>query len=336
MTLKQSLTKAVLACAVALPVLSFAQKPLEETTMAIPATSLSFTVSYIADDLDLWAKHGMKVESKIVRGVGALNAVISKNMEFTQSSGSSFTRAAARGQRMLAIATTIDRPFAQIALRKDLADAGGFDAAKPLAERAKLLKDRTIAVDSVNSVVHAYLRLIAIAGGVDPNAIKITPMEASSMAAAMAAGKIDGFAMTLPWALGPVLDGKAVMLANGLAGDPGDLVPFAHELVVTQPETCAKKKQLCEAMGKVFIDAARYIHADPAGTQAILAKRFPSLSPAVLSAAVEQLRGATPRDARVSEAHLLNVERYNVRAGLLKEEEAVKGVADLFTNDYVR
>ena len=304
--------------------------------MAIPATSLAFTVSYIADDLDLWGKHGVSVKTTVIKGVGAFNAVVSKATDFTQSSGSSFTRAAARGQRMLAIATTIDRPIVQIAFRKDLADAAGFQASQPLAQRAKLLAGRTIAVDAVNSIAHAYVMLVAQAGGINPATLRVVPMDPSSMQTALESGRIDAFGMTLPWALPPVVEKKAVMLASGADGDPSDLMPFAHELVVTRPEVCAEKKQLCEAMGKVFAEATAFIHDKPAETQAILAKRFPALSKDVLAQSVEYLKRATPKVPLVNVDQLKNVELYNVRAGLLKEADRSKEYETLFNNQYVR
>lgn len=311
-------------------------KAQQATTMAIPATSLSFAVSYVADDLDLWGKHGLQVKTSVVAGVGALNAVISKATDFTQSSGSSFTRASARGQKLLAIGTTIDRPIVQIAFRKDLADAAGFKAAAPLAQRAKLLDHRTIAVDAINSIAHAYVLLVARAGGLDPTSVRVVPMAPSSMLAALESGRIDGFGMTLPWALQPVMEDKAVMLASGPDGDPGDLMPFGHELVVTRPDVCAEKKSLCEAMGKVFAEATAFMHDKPAETQAILAKRFPSLPKEVLARAIDYLNKSTPKVPEVSVEQLKNVELYNVRAGLLKESERVQDFNGLFTNQYVR
>lgn len=327
---------ASLACIVGTLMVAPAAQAAEETTMAIPATSLAFTVSYIADDQDLWGKHGLKVKSSLIKGVGAFNALVSKATDFTQSSGSSFTRASARGQRMLAIATTIDRPIVQIAFRKDLADAGGFKPGQPLAQRAKLLADRTIAVDAVNSIAHAYVLLVAQAGGVNAASVRVVPMDPSSMQTALEAGRIDGFSMTLPWALPPVVDNKAVMLASGPDGDPADLMPFGHEFVVTRPEICAEKKQLCVAMGKVFAEATAFIHDKPVETQAILAKQFPTLSKEVLARSVEYLKRSTPRNAQVTVEQLRNVELYNVRAGLLKEADRVKEFDGLFTNQYVR
>src|SRR5215204_2473471 len=102
-------------------------QPAEEIILADPAFSLTFSASYIASDLDLWGKHGIKVKTVQITGIGAINSVISGSSHFAQASASSFGRATARGQKLIAIAATIDRPFAQIVLRKEMAEAGGYD-----------------------------------------------------------------------------------------------------------------------------------------------------------------------------------------------------------------
>jgi ABC-type nitrate/sulfonate/bicarbonate transport system substrate-binding protein len=127
----------------------------EEIILADPAYSLTFAAGYVASDLNLWGKHGIKVKTVAITGIGAINSVISGSSHFSQASASSFGRASARGQKLIAIATTIDRPFAQVVLRKEIAEAGGYDAKSPLAKRGALLKGRTIAVDSINSMIHA-------------------------------------------------------------------------------------------------------------------------------------------------------------------------------------
>ncbi len=103
-----------------------------------------------------------------VTGVGATNAVISGSVDFTLSSGVTLPRAAARGQPLLGIANLADRGGMWIVLRKDLATTGHFDPNAPLATRGALLKDRRMAVAAINAIPHAYLKIIAKAGGVDP------------------------------------------------------------------------------------------------------------------------------------------------------------------------
>ena len=58
-----------------------------------------------------------------IQGVGATNAVIAGSADFSQAGGSTLTRAAARGQRLLAIANTAERNIVAISLRKEVASA---------------------------------------------------------------------------------------------------------------------------------------------------------------------------------------------------------------------
>ena len=199
-----------------------------------------------------------------ITGIGAINSVISGSSHFAQASASSFGRASARGQKLIAIATTIDRPFAQIVLRKEIAEAGGYDAKSPLEKRGALLKGRTIAVDSINSMIHAYVRLVAARSGVNPDDIRVAPMAPASMLAAFQSKQIDGYAMSLPWPQKAVQDGEALLIASGPDGEPGDMIPFGHNLIVTKQETCEKRKALCMAMGQSIKDADR-LHQDQAG-----------------------------------------------------------------------
>jgi NitT/TauT family transport system substrate-binding protein len=312
------------------------QAGLESATMANPVVSLSFTMGYIADDMGFWGKHGLAVKTLEISGVGALNAVISGSADFAQPSGPSFTRAVAHGQRLLAIAAATDRLTPQVVLRNDLAVAAGFDPKAPLATRAQTLKGRTIAVDAVNSIIHAYVRLLAKRGGFDPEEINIAMMQPPSMIAAFATKTIDGFAMALPWTLKPVLEGTATMIASGPDGDPPDVEPFATVILVTKAETCEKRKSLCQKIGAAFVDADAYLLDHPAESLVIVKKRFPTLDDKLLSASLDLLRKMTPRPPAVSRASLENNETVNVEAGLLKPEDKLKSYDGIFTDEYVK
>ena len=112
-------------CALALllavaPAKAAEQKP-EAATLAIPGLTLAFSLTFLAADLDLWQKHGVKIEVREVAGLGSINAAISGSVEFAEPSGLSLTRAAARGQKLLAIVETVDRPVTQLVVRNDIA-----------------------------------------------------------------------------------------------------------------------------------------------------------------------------------------------------------------------
>ena len=310
-------------------------QPAEEIILADPAFSLTFSAGYIASDLDLWGKHGIKVKTVQITGIGAINSVISGSSHFAQASASSFGRATARGQKLIAIATTIDRPFAQIVLRKEVAQAAGFDPKAPLEKRAAVLKGRTIAVDSINSMIHAYVRLIVSRAGVNPDDVRIAPMAPNSMLAAFQSKQIDGYAMSLPWPQKAVQDGEAFLIASGPDGEPGDMIPFGHNLIVTRQDTCVQKKALCRAMGQSIKDATAFIKTKPDEAFALLKKRFPTLDDKLLKASFDELQKVTPSPPVVNKASIENSETFNVDAGLLKADEKLKSYDGIFTSEYV-
>jgi ABC-type nitrate/sulfonate/bicarbonate transport system substrate-binding protein len=312
-----------------------AQQPkVEDGIMAVPVVGLAFSLGYLADDLNLWEKHGVRIKTVQISGIGAMNAVIAGSADFTQSSGSAITRAASRGQKLLGIVGTLNRPSVQIVLRKDL--AAGFDPKAPLEKRVAALRGRTIAVDAINSVIHAYLRYVTKRAGIDPEEIRIAVLQPPNMLAALQTKQIDGFAMAPPWVQKPVLDGEAVMVASGPGGDPPELTPFANTLVATKPETCTKRKALCEGVGQAFREAAGVMLDRPNEALPLLKKRFPQLDDRQLAVAFEDIRKITPHDLRLSAEAFEKAERFNVEAGLLKPDETLKSYDGLFTDQFVK
>src|ERR1700688_1949426 len=91
--------------------------------MALPAETLTFSAAFIAEDAGYYKNEGLKVSHRFITGVGSPNAVLAGSADFTIGTGPVFLRAAAKGQRMLAIANLIDKPLVELVLRKDVADA---------------------------------------------------------------------------------------------------------------------------------------------------------------------------------------------------------------------
>jgi len=310
-----------------------ADKP--TVTLAVPALSFSFTMQYVAQDTGLFDKEGIAVKEVNITGLGAINSLIAGSSDFALASGASLTRAAAKGQRLLDIAALSNRSFVQIVLRKTIADQAGFDPSAPLAKRALVLKDRTIAVDSINAVNHAFLRVIAHAGGYDPESFRIAVVAPPSLPAAFDTKQIDGFAMTPPWPEKPLVDGTAVLIASGPDGDPPNL-PLINSVLLTRHEVCDKRAAVCEMMGHAYAAAARLIHDQPDEAVAVLKKRFPALDQKVIEAAFAVLRKITPVPPAATLEGIRNNETFNVMAGLLKPEEQLKSFDGLFTDKYVQ
>jgi NitT/TauT family transport system substrate-binding protein len=334
-------TRLVLAAAAALGIVASApvkaQPAMEDSSLALPTLSITFTSALVAEDQGLWEKEGLRVKTITIQGVGAPNAVIAGSVDFTLTTASTFTRAAVHGQRLLAIANLIDRPMMEIVLRKDVADAAGYDPAQPLEQRARILKGRTIAVDGINTNLHALLRLVALRGGLDPETdIRVTPMAVTNLLPAMQSKAIDGFSSSMPWTVEPVQNGTAVVVASSPRGDIPSMIPFAYSVLAARPETCEKRRSVCEKMGRAFVAAATFIRNQPEATLAILKKRFPAMNDQVLAGSLETIRQATPVPPVVTREGIENSERFNVDAGVLKREETLKSYDGLFTDAYVK
>lgn len=316
--------------------LSLQAQEADNVVLAVPNVALTFAPGYLAEDLGLFAKRGLNVKSVVIAGIGSANAVISGSADFAEISGATLTRAAARGQRMLGIVSTLNRPTIQIVLRKEIAAAAGFDPKASLAQRAQLMRGRTIAVDSINSVIHAYVLLLARRAGYNPDDIRIAPMAPNSAIAAFQTRQVDGFAMSMPWPLQPVLEGSAVVIASGSDGDPPDMYPFGHNVFVAKPETCERRKSACAKLGKAMVEAIAVMLDHPEDTLAVLRKRFGAFDEKLLAAGLAEVRKGTPRPPVVTKADLENAELYNIDAGLLKPEEKLKSYDGLYTDEFVK
>ena len=313
-----------------------ADEPRQDITIAVPVFSLGFALEYLNQDLGLYEKQGLNAKTLQIDGLGAINAVISGSVDFAEPSGTSFTRAAAKGQRLLAIVEMMNRPSAQIVLRKDLAGAAGFDPKASLAKRGETLKGRTMGISAVNSVLHGYLRLIASRSGLDPDGLKVGVIPAPNLNAAFAARQIDGFVNDQPWTGQAVLSGEAVVIASGPDGDPPDLGEFANTVVVTRPETCEKRRAVCRAVGQAFAQSAAFLHDHLDEARAVLKKRFAMLDDKLLATALAVTRQLTPSPPIPTKAAIENIDTYNIDAALLKPEEKLSSYDGLYTDEFVK
>ena len=201
---------------------------------------------------------------------------------------------------------------------------------------AQVLNGHSFAIGGVNTVVHAYLRIVAAIGGLDPESIRVAPMAGDNMLAAMQTRAIDGMSTVLPWTRKGTVEGTTVLVASGAEGDPPHLAPLAFNVLATKPDTCEKRRSLCVKMGRAFAEAMSFIRSDAKGTLAILKKTFAAFDDAVLIDAIEVVRKSTPAFAGVTAEALANAENFNVEARLLKAEVKLKSYDGLFTDAYVK
>jgi NitT/TauT family transport system substrate-binding protein len=221
-------------------------------------------------------------------------------------------------------------------MRKDVADAAGITEKSPFADRAKALKGKTIGIQGVGSIVHAWQRLVTARGGLDiEKDVRIAPMDPSAMLAALETKAIDGYATSLPFTTEAVVKGSAVMLASAVSDAP-DLLPFAYGLVYTRPDTCTKAREKCVRVARALAAANRFIVDQPQDALALLKKRFDRMDPTVLAAAWQIVAAAHARDLRVTVPGLEHSQQVSLEAKLLEPKDALTKFDGLTTDEFLR
>jgi len=307
-----------------------------EVVFAIPALTLTFTAHFVAEDAGFFKKEALKVSTRNLVGVASPNAVLAGSADFTMGTGPVFLRAAAQGQRFLAIANLVDRPMVELVLRKDVADAAGITDKMAPADRAKALKGKTIAIQGVGSIIHAWQRYVANLGGLDvENDVRIAPMDPPAMLPALENKAVDGYATSMPFTTQAVVKGAAVMLVSAVSDAP-ELLPFAYGLIYTRPETCQAKRDLCARMARAYAGAAKMIQDKPDEVFEILKKRFQRMDPELLAAAWQVAQKAHAKDIRVTVPQLENSQKVSLAAKLLDPKDALKSYDGLFSDEFVR
>jgi ABC-type nitrate/sulfonate/bicarbonate transport system substrate-binding protein len=308
-----------------------------EVTFAIPAQTLTFSAHYVAHDGGFFKKEGLKVTDRNLVGVASPNAVLAGSADMTIGTGPVFLRAASRGQKFKAIVNLVDKPLVELVLRKDLADAAGISAKTPAAQRAKALKGKTIAIQGVGSIVHAWQRYVTARAGFDPDKdVRIQPMDPPAMFPALKAKAIDGYTTSMPFTTLAIVKGDAIMVASSTFDAP-ELQPFAYALVYSRPDFCTKKRDVCARVARAYVGASRMIQEKPdVVLETILKKRFPKLDPQLLATAWKVAQTAHAKDVRVKREQLVNSQKVSLDAKLLDPKDVVTNFEELFTDEFIK
>ncbi len=308
----------------------------EHTILAIPGVNVLFLVQYVAADQHFWEQQGLDVKIINITGIGAMNAVIAGSADFSMSSGATITRAAARGQKLVALATAIGQTGQSIVLRKDVAEAGHFDPAAPLSVRGQILKGKTIAMGGVGAIPDIVLKVVAKEGGIAPDQVIATPMQPPEFMAAFARKSIDGFSNSPPFVEQVVLDGTGVAITDARKGEPVDFSPVSAALLLARGNFCADHHSICVKMVHGVVEAINFIRDNRDGAIAVMKAHFGSYDGKVLAAAYETVRSLSPDPPVTTVPDLENGDNMNIAAGFMKAEDKLAHYDDLIDNEFVK
>ena len=309
---------------------------LEHTTMAQTPAIMAFLSAYIAEDAGIWRDNGLDVKVINLPGVATVNAVIAGSADFALSGSDALTRAAAKGQKLLALAAINNQSGQVTSLRKELAEKAHFDPNAPLAERVKALKGSTISDGGPGSVADLFMKTIMRLGGLGPSDVTLSSIGAFELIAAFQRKAIDGMSFSLPYSLEVAHSGDAVIIADGTKNEPKEFMPLAAGLLLTRPLLCTEHRSVCEKMTHSMLLAVKFLLTRKEDSIAIMQKRFPKTDPAVVSASYEAVARMTNDPPAITTQALKNGDLMNEQAGFLKPEDVLPSYDGLFTNDFLK
>ena len=332
----QKLALALIAAALALGAARPAAAAMENTSLALPTITLGFLSRWVAEDEGLWKKEDLDVKVQIIQGIGSTNAVIAGSIDFAYASGPTITRATARGQHLVALATQSDQSGEYIIIRKSIADAAGFNPNAPLKERGKILAGHSFAVGGAGAIPDVILKVVAQEAGVARNDVTTAPLPPNEAIAAFKRGAVDGFVSGPPFAQIALVDGSGVIVSDPTKGEPREYSPVSSGLVLTRADFCAAHRSICVKFMRGVVAALAFIRDHRAETLAVMKKHFGAYSDQVLEASYDSMRAIQPNPPVTTATELENGDRLDIAAGFLKESELLKDYAAIIDNQFVK
>jgi len=312
-------------------------QPREETSLALPALTAFFASTYIAADAGFWTKHGLDVKLTQITGIGAMNAVLSSSVDFSNSSGPSIIRSNIRGQKLVAIGSTLDALPFELVVRKSIADAAGLTLKTPIEKRVAALKGKKVSVDSPNTIVHGWLRYFDRKGGMSAERdMTVAMMQPETALAGLKSGDIDGAVLSTPFSAAAERQGTGTIIASSLAGDFPEMLPFTFNIIPARPGFCDQKPSVCQKLMDGYFDAMNYIQDNPKESLAILQKRMAGIDPADLASAFEHVRRWTPRTTKVIPAGLEHSQELMLAGQMIKDDEKMSSFDSIYTNKFTK
>ncbi len=257
--------------------LRFARAADADVTVTLSSTSFANAALFLARELGLFEKHGVKANLVVVdSGSLAVSALLSGAAQFTASGVSDVLVASARGQHFTLVANLYHGLSGSVVISKAAAEPLGITADSPLAARRKAVVGLRVAIPSATSSYVPPVNGAAAEAGGKPNLIY---MAQPAMVAALQAGAVQAIMCGSPFWEPAVTGGFGFILLDGPGGEfPADAAPVSTTALITTQAWAADNKQVVQGM-KAALDAlAITIAGDPASVRNALARAYPKLN----------------------------------------------------------
>jgi ABC-type nitrate/sulfonate/bicarbonate transport system substrate-binding protein len=247
---------------------------MREIRIGLASRSMASTVSRTADEMGLFAKHGLKPNFIILDSAnGSTMALIARSIDFAQAGSADAIAAQSRGQKIVIVVNDVKGLIASMVLSKKTVDRLGISPNAPLNERLKALDGLTIASTSATSAfVISYGQAAKSVGA----KIRFTYMSLPNMGAAMETGAIDGFTGTAPFWAFPIQKGNAVLWINGPKGElPAEYIPATSGVLDTTRDYADSHPDIVRDVAAAMADFSKAAADRPDEVKAALLKVYP-------------------------------------------------------------
>jgi ABC-type nitrate/sulfonate/bicarbonate transport system substrate-binding protein len=255
---------------------SVSAQELRAITIGTSSASIPAGAARIAKELGLYEKHGLVAKvTPLDTGAVATAALLSGALDFVTSGPSDVVVAQGRGQDIVALTSGYRGFAASIVISKAAAEKSRVSASAPINDRLKALNGLKIASTSAQSTFTVGLRSSAESVGAK---VDVVYMAQPAMIAAFERGIIDGFTVSAPYYVQPVLTGSGLMWVSGPKGDfPKMTSPANSSVLMVKRDFAAANPDLMKRVTSVFTDFWKVVEERPLDVKAAIAKIWPDL-----------------------------------------------------------
>lgn len=270
----------VLAAVTALAGPALSQTP-REISFALPSKSLLASPARIADQMGLFAKHGLKPNFSYVDSTaGTASALMSRTVDFATTGTTEVIAAESRDQHLQILASHYKGLAGALVLSKATVDKLGVSPTAPVADRLKALNNVLIASTSKVSSFTVSYKGAANSVGAEP---RFAYMAIAAMGAALESGAVEGIIVTAPlWPM-PVIKGTGVLWLSPARGDLApEFMPSSASVSATTRAYAEANPDVTKRVVAVFDEFAAAFGTRPAEVKAAVKALYPELDQPVL------------------------------------------------------
>ncbi|MEP9354635.1 ABC transporter substrate-binding protein [Xanthobacter sp. KR7-65] len=323
-----------LAGTAAAPLLAFPARAQATKTLRVThaVTSLAYIQSYVAEQKGFFAEQGLGAKLIDTGGGGPdVQLVLAGNAEFTVNDGAQVLPALQQGQKLVCVASLLNRCIVNATISKKAAEQVGFHQELPFEPRIKLLKGLRIGVTRAGALTWQLARFNLAAAGLNPDTdAKVVAIGGPpALAAALDNGAIDVMYISMPMGEKLVREGKGFTLVDNAKGEDPRLPYFLMEGLWATLDFIRSNAQLVRATRAAYLKASHFIaQSSPQEVAAVVKPVLGSLGDDVLVDAIGRLKPAVSTTGAVTKAELDATQAVLEMNGFLKRSFTLNEVFD--------